>query len=275
MHVWRLLFAFAVMIGSAASAQLPPELNEMRGPPTATPLRWKHAWLSKPNTTWDYVGREGRPLVINLPAAPAERTYGLLDHLWRMLYDEGYALGQLVWHDSRARTQSVRQSITEVMSEVAEVRADPAKFGAFDPTRMIVVAAWEDAFPASLLAFNSGPRASSPICAAIFINPMNLNPELPETSTARRRFSEDVDPAELSPTRYAGDAPPMLLLDDGLRTRSDGLAEAVRAAGGVVVQKSIWRFQESDPTTYLGYSENPSTEVIRDFLKTHCPAKRP
>lgn len=251
----------------------------MAGAPAVTPLGWKHKWLAEPNTSWDFVPRENRPLVMNLPGAPAEYANGLDVYLWRLFYDDGYALGELVWRDDRAQRRSVREDIGQIRSQVAEVRADPAKFGGFDPNR-IVIAAWgADAFPAGLVAFNSGSRGSSPVCAAVFIGPMNLDPGSPETVVAARKLSEDPNPAELAPARFADNAPPTLLMteifDRAGAQRADALADAIRASGGIAVLETYSRFVASDPRTYLGYSADPSTNVIRDFLKTYCPAKAP
>jgi hypothetical protein len=268
-----LSLAFGMVIATAAVAQVPPRVNDMQGAPPVTPMQWKHQWMAESNTSWDYVGRKDRPLVMNLPGAPSEGANGLDAYMWRLFHDDGYALGQLVWRDDRARTQSVREDIEQIRSQVAEVRADPARFGDFDPGRIVIVGSRSDAFPAALVAFDSGSRTSSPVCAAIFINGANLDPLSPETPTAKRRFSEDADLAQLLPARFAADAPPTLLLDEGLAVHSDKLAEAIHAAGGVAVQTTISMFIESDPRTYLGYSENPSTEVISAFLKTYCPAK--
>lgn len=268
-----LMLAVAMTIAAEAVAQVPPQNLDMRGAPPVTPLQWKHKWLKAPNSSWDYVGRSGRPLVMNLPGAPSPYANGLDAYMWRLFYDEGYSLGQLVWHDSRARTRSVRDNIEQIRSQVAEVRSDPGQFGGFDPNRIILAASGSDAFPAALIALDSGTRGSSPICAAVFINGANFDPLSPETPTAKRRFSEDVNLVALLPARYVANAPPMLLLDEDFAPRSDQLANAIRASGGVAVQITISKFIESDPRTYLGYSENPATELIRNFLKTYCPAK--
>lgn len=278
--IWRLpTLAGALLLTTAAFAQVPPRVTDMAGAPAVTPLGWKHKWLAEPNTSWDYVAREGRPLVMNLPGAPAEYANGLDIYLWRLFYDEGYALGELVWRDDRAQRQSIREDIGQIRSQVAEVRAQPAKFGGFDPDRIVIAASGADAFPAALLAFDSGPRGSSPVCAAVFIEPMNLDPGSPETVVATRKFSEDSNPAELAPARFAGNAPPTLLMTEIFdRTgaqRADALAGAIRASGGIAVRETYSRFVASDPRTYLGYSADPSTKVIRDFLKAYCPAKAP
>lgn len=272
----RLLMLIAgVLVATSAIAQVPPRVTDMRGAPPVTPLQWKHAWLSERNTSWDYVPRESRPLVLNLPAAPAEYSNGLDAYMWRLFYDEGYALGRIVWRDSRSRFQSVRQDVRQIRAQISELRANAAQFGGFDPNRIVVAGSWDDAFPAALVAFDSGPRESSPVCATIFIRALNLDPTSPETPMAKRRFSEDSNLTELLPSRYASNAPPTLLLNEGFAPRADKLAEAIRAAGGVAVQATISMFIESDPRTYLGHSEDPSTQIIRDFLKTYCPAKSP
>lgn len=276
--IWRLLkFAIGLAIATDAVAQIPPRVGDMRDAPPVTPMQWKHEWLKEPNTSWDYVGRKGRPLVMNLPGAPAEYSNGLDAYLWRLFHDEGYALGEIVWRDSRSRIQSVRDDIQQIRSQVEEVRADPAKFGGFDPKRIVLAALGADAYPAALIAFNSGPRGSSPVCAAIFVEAMNLDPTAPETVTATQRFAEDPNLADVSPARFAANAPPTLLMteifDRTAAQRADALAEAIRASGGTAVRATFSRFVESDPRTYLGYSEDPSTEVIRNFLKAYCPAK--
>jgi hypothetical protein len=277
MNVRAIGLAGTALIASAALAQFPPAVSGMGPAPAVTPMQWKHEWLKEPNTSWDYVRLSGSPLVVSLPGAPSDGPSGFDRYMWRLFHDEGYALGQLVWHDDRAKTQPVRDDIEQVRAQLAEVRGEPAKFGGFDPSR-IVIASWgDDAFPAALIAFDSGPRASSPICAAIFIEAMNLDPASPETPTATRKFSEDSNAAQLSPARFAASAPPTLLMtevfDRSAGRRADALAEAIRSAGGVAVRATFSRFVDSDPRTYLGYSEDPSTNVIQTFLRTYCPAQ--
>ncbi len=274
--LWRLLtLVFATAIATSSNAQGPPSFSDMYGGPPVTPMQWKHEWLSEPNTGWYYVSRPGRPLVINLPAAPADGSYGLNPHIWRLFYDDGYALGALTWRDDRGRTQPARKSVDGMITQVAEVRATPARFGGFDPKRIIVTGWGEDAFPAAVVAFNSGPRGSSPVCAAVFFDGMNFDTARPESRTAKRRFAEDPTPAQISPMRYAANAPPILLMTEILNAtsakHSDALAQAIRASGGIAVRATFPRFVARDSTTYLGYSGNPSTKIISDFIRTYCP----
>lgn len=270
-----LIVVGASMIAAAAVAQVPPRLNDIQGAPPVTPLGWDHQWLAERNTSWDYVAREGRPLVVSLPAAASEYSNGLSDYMWRLFYDDGYTLGQLVWRDQRGRTQPIRDSIQQIRSQLAEVRSRPRKFGGFDPNRIVIVGWEDDAFPASLIALSSGPRESSPVCAAIFIDGMNFDTSSPESVTATRRFAENANAAELSPARNAGNAPPTLLLssDSTSGRHADTLAAAIKAAGGIAVRGTFSRLDERDPRTYLGYSENPATSTVTDFLRTYCPAE--
>lgn len=279
------LCATAALIGSGALfAQVPARVEDMRGTPRATPLDWKWKKLAEPNTFWDYVQNKGGPLVVSLPAAPGDRSYGIDGHMSRLFYEGGYSIGVLTWRDQRSRRLSVSESVAAVTSQLAQVRSDPERSGGFDPNRIVVFGVGDDAFPAALVAFNSGSRQSpggagaSPICAAIFINGMNFDPSSAETPTAKKKFGEEPNAARFSPLRYAANAPPTLLmtevLDHASAKRSDALAAAIRAGGGIAVRATYPRFEENDPTTALGYSENPSTEVIVQFLRTFCPAKK-
>lgn len=275
--------AAALAASSAASTQVPPRVEDMRGPIDATPLDWKWKKLSERSTFWDYVRSEGGPLVVSLPAAPGEESNGIGAHMARLFYEEGYSIGVLRWRDGRARRQSVSESVAAVVSQFGQVRADPERFGGFDPDRIIVFGVGDDAFPAALMAFNSGSlqspdgTAGSPVCGAIFINGMNFDASSPDTLIAKKKFAEDPGTSQFSAIRYAAKAPPTLLmtrvLDSAGAKRSDELAAAIRAGGGIAVRATYARYEESDPTTILGYSENPSTDVIAQFLRTHCPAK--
>ena len=241
-------FALGLLIGSGtALAQVPERVTEMRGPIEATPLDWKWKKLRDGNVFWRYVRNKGGPLVVSLPAAPGERANGIGDHMARLFYEQGYSLGVLTWRDDRARRQSVSESVAEVASQFAHVQADAERFGEFDPNRVIVLGIDDDAFPAALLAFGGAQSAvgadASPICAAVFINGMNFDASSPDTLIAKRRFAEDPAALRFSPNRHAAKAPPTLLMteitDSVAATRSDALAAAIRAAGGIAVRATL------------------------------------
>lgn len=276
-----IFYPLVFMVASAAFAQVQPRVEDMRGPIEATPLDWKWKRLSGENVFWNYVRNRGGPLVISMPAAPSEGSSGIDDHMARLFHEEGYTIGILTWRDERARKQSANESIAAVASQFAQVRADPERFGGFDPDRIVVVGKGEDAFPAAFLAFSGNvwgnSAAKGPVCAAIFFDGMNFDPTAPDTLIAKKKFAEEADPIRFSSIRFAAGAPPTLLMTEALdraaARRSDQLAAAIRAAGGTAVRTTYPKFAESDPTTFLGYSENPSTKVIEDFLRTYCPAK--
>lgn len=272
------------MIGlGVASAQIPERVTDMRGPPPATPLDWDWEKLSDGNVFWNFVTREGRPLVVILPGVP--QGGGVIDdHLARFFYDQGYALGALTWRDERARRQPVSDSVSQITAQFEDVRANAGRRGGFDRNRIIVVAFGEAAFPASWVAFTgrnqiaTADQRQSPICAAIFVDGMNFDTANPDSRMAKRKFAQEADSVRsLSPIVHAKEAPPTLLMTRRLDVigaqRADAVAAAIRAGGGIAVRTTYARFEESDPATYLGHSENPSTAVIEQFLREHCPAE--
>jgi acetyl esterase/lipase len=276
------LIALALTSGGAA-AQLPPQTADKVGPSPATPLGWKWERFKDRNVYFHWVEKRGRPLVLMVPAAPGDGYTGFGSHLARYLHDQGYALGVIDWRGDRARKQLPSQTVSQIVDEIAQVRALGAERGSFDPSTIVLLGSGEGAFLAALLAAdrqlitNAG---SSPlrVCATLLLHPANLDPLLPDTYIARRQFAREPGAAaRYSPLSRAASAPPTLLITDATDRREAARAQralmALRPAGRTAVHETLPHFEFDDERTYLGHASNRATRAMGSFLKTHCPAE--
>jgi pimeloyl-ACP methyl ester carboxylesterase len=268
--------AFFAPVSLRAQAQ--PLSANQENVPVATPLNWKWVKLREPQMVFEYVGRPGAPMVIMFVEGVGDGTSAFGPNFARFLYDEGYALGVVWWKGDKIRFQPPSETLKQASAALRDMQA---KRPDLDLNRIVIVGGGEGAFVTTLLAWSSDRRAAaglarSSVCASILFDAMDFDAAHPDSAWAKRRLREEPDPALVSPMRYVASASPTLFMtevrDKAAAERARFMANAIESAGGVAAEAEYPRFEDSRMWTYLGYSENPATKVIGDFLRANCPA---